>query len=258
LVVLSRWNDLRAALILGTRLPVAGPEPFPPLARALRLFPLVGVLVGGVSAAVLFLLLAAGLPALPAAVIAVLAQVLLTGALHEDGLADFADGVAGGRTPEARLAIMRDSRTGVYGVLALVFSVLARVAALAAIVDGAGVTAAMAALVAAGAVSRVLPVALLHRLDPARADGRSAEAGRPSTASLREAAGWGLLAATLTLIPVLGTAAFLAVIVGALVVYPVVETLSSRALGGQTGDAAGAAQQMGEIASLVVSAAMIG
>jgi adenosylcobinamide-GDP ribazoletransferase len=253
----SRLNDLKAALIFGSRLPVTGPEPFPPLARALRLFPLVGAAPAGIAAGVLALLGAAGLPALPSAVVAVTVQVLLTGALHEDGLADFADGVGGGRTLEAKLAIMKDSRTGVFGVLALVLAVLARVAALSAILDGAGIAAAAAALVAAAAVSRVLPVALLHRLDPARTEGRSAEAGRPSTATLREAAGWGLLVATLTLIPALGTVAMLAVMIGALAVYRGIETFTRRQLGGQTGDAAGAAQQLGEIAVLLILSAAV-
>jgi adenosylcobinamide-GDP ribazoletransferase len=253
----SRLDDFRAALIFGSRLPVPGPDPFPPLARALRLFPLVGAVTAGVAAGVLALLAAAGLPALPAAVCAVAAQILLTGALHEDGLADFADGVGGGRTLEARLAIMRDSRTGVYGVLALVLSVLARAAALAAILDHAGIAAAAAALVAAASVSRTASVALLHRLDPVRADGRSAEAGRPSTASLREAAGWALLVTTLTVIPVLGTVAMLAAVVAAFAAYAGVEFISRQQLGGQTGDAAGAAQQMGEIAVLLVLAATV-
>jgi adenosylcobinamide-GDP ribazoletransferase len=209
------------------------------------------------AAGVLALLTVAGLPALPAAVAAVACQALLTGALHEDGLADFADGVGGGRTLEARLAIMKDSRTGVFGVLALVFAVLARVAAIAAILDQAGLAAAAAALVAAASVSRVLPVALLHRLDPVRAEGRSAEAGRPSTASLREAAGWGLLAATLTLIPAAGTVAMLAAVLATFAAYAGVEAIARRMLGGQTGDAAGAAQQLGEIAVLMVLAAVV-
>ena len=254
----SRLDDLRAALIFGSRLPVTGPEPFPPLARALRLFPLAGAVTAGVAAVALGALVAAGLPALPAAVCAVAAQIMLTGALHEDGLADFADGVAGGRTLEARLAIMRDSRTGAYGVLALVLAVLARVAALAAILDGAGVAAAAAALVAAAAVSRVRPVALLHRLDPARADGRSAEAGRPSTATVREAVGWALLVCAPTLIPLFGTLAMIAAILGALAAYGIVETISRRQLGGQTGDAAGAAQQLAETATLLALAAAAG
>ena len=100
----------------------------------------------------------------------------LTGGLHEDGLADLADGLGGGRTRAERLAIMRDPRLGSFGALALILAVLARILALAALAEPALVAAA---LIAAGAVSRAALPALMAALPAARADGLAAAAGRP-------------------------------------------------------------------------------
>src|SRR5204863_1906899 len=108
---------------------------------------------------------------------AVTAGIALTGALHEDGLADTADGFGGGRDRDDKLRIMRDSRQGSFGVVALVLSIALRAAALGTIGEPIHVTLA---LIAAHAASRgVLPV-LMHVLTPARPDGLGASAGRPS------------------------------------------------------------------------------
>src|SRR5579864_6859060 len=108
-------DDLLIAAAFLTRMPIPTPAVLPGrLAQASWAFPLVGVGVG--------------LPTLAAALIAVAGTAALTGALHEDGLADTADGFGGGATPEAKLTIMRDSRNGAYGVLALIFSVALRAA----------------------------------------------------------------------------------------------------------------------------------
>jgi hypothetical protein len=118
------------ALSFLTRLPI----PFvrtldmPPLAQAMRFFPLAGALIGCISAGVLIGANMLGLPSLLAAVIALSVGTLVTGALHEDGLADVADGFGGGKTREARLEIMRDSRIGTYGTIALVLSYIGRAA----------------------------------------------------------------------------------------------------------------------------------
>ncbi|PZF79116.1 adenosylcobinamide-GDP ribazoletransferase, partial [Jiangella anatolica] len=125
---------LRAAVAFLTRLPV-GSSPAP-LDRAGAWFPLVGLLVGSVGLGVWWV--ADGLAGpLVAAVAAVLATVIVTGALHEDGLADTADGLWGGSTRERRLEIMRDSRLGTYGALALAGDLLLRVAVLATAGSGA-------------------------------------------------------------------------------------------------------------------------
>ena len=100
----------------------------------------------------------------------------MTGALHEDGLADVADGFGGGRDKMAKLAIMRDSRLGSYGVLALIFSVGLRWSALVALADPLAVGLA---LMSAGALSRAAVPAVYGWLDPARVDGLAAGLGGP-------------------------------------------------------------------------------
>ena len=117
-----------------------------------------------------------GLASWPAALLSVLAGIALTGALHEDGLADTADGFFGGRDREEKLAILRDSRQGTYGVLAIVLGVLLRAAALAGIGD---VIHAGLALIAAHAASRAALPAVMTALTPARPDGFGAGAGTP-------------------------------------------------------------------------------
>ena len=119
------------ALQLLTRLPVGDPmESDRDVADSVAWYAVVGALVGGLSGFVWWMA-ALALPTRAAAVLAVGATVMLTGALHEDGLADTADGLFGGRTPADRLRIMKDSATGAYGVLALVLIVLLRVNLLA-------------------------------------------------------------------------------------------------------------------------------
>src|SRR5579875_2043895 len=174
----DNWRDeFLAACRFLTRLPLGGArgEAVPPiLADTVWAFPLVGLVVGLIGGIAYAIASALALPALAAALIAIAATVLVTGGLHEDGLADTADGFGGGATREDKLAIMRDSRTGAYGVLALIFSLGLRTVAVA---DIAARWHVLAALVAAHALSRgVMPVAM-RWLDPAREDGLGASAG---------------------------------------------------------------------------------
>src|SRR5262249_34950456 len=118
-----------------------------------------------------------GMPPLVSAALAVSATAFVTGALHEDGLADFADSF-GGATRERKFAILDDSRIGTYGALALVLSVLVRVTALAALLSFS-LSAAVAALVAAGAASRAALVRMWHHLPAARATSLSSDTGPP-------------------------------------------------------------------------------
>ncbi|MGO6905043.1 adenosylcobinamide-GDP ribazoletransferase, partial [Rhizobium ruizarguesonis] len=103
------------------------------LGRLVRAFPLAGIVIGFVPALALFLLLGLRADPLMAALIALSVQVIVTGALHEDGLADTADGIGGGKSREQSLLIMKDSRIGTYGAIALILSFAIRAAALAAI-----------------------------------------------------------------------------------------------------------------------------
>ena len=117
-----RLDEARLALMLLTRLPVGRlKDPVPSLAEARWAYPLVGLVIGAIAWVAHHGALMLGLGPLPAALVALGAMVLVTGALHHDGLADFADGLGGGRDPDHRLEIMRDSRIGSYGALALIF-----------------------------------------------------------------------------------------------------------------------------------------
>jgi adenosylcobinamide-GDP ribazoletransferase len=237
-------NDCKVALAFLTRLPMA-PQPTAErsLGASVVMFPMVGALIGllgGVGYALAFWL---GVPPLPAATVALAAMIWLTGALHEDGLADLADGFGGGHTREDKLRIMRDPRIGSYGALALVLGLLARAGALAALAAPADV---MAALVAAGAASRAALAPVMTMLPVARADGLAAGAGRPHP--LRAAAA--VLVAALLSVVLLGKAAAAALLAGAAGAF-VVAWLARRQIGGHTGDVLGAVQQLTEIGVLL-------
>ena len=245
---LRAWgDDLRTALRFLTRLSpraaVAGD-----LRRAVRVFPLVGLVVGALGGVAARVADGLGLPPLVAALLAVAATVLVTGGLHEDGLADTADGFGGGASRERKLEIMRDSRSGAFGVLALVFSVGLRAAALASLVANGHLTGA---LLAAHAASRgLLPVAMRF-LDPARSDGLGAAAGRPEARAVLWSLGLGAAAALVALGPARGLVALLC---SGLAVAGLA-ALARRQIGGYTGDVLGAVQQVGETVMLLSAAA---
>ncbi len=250
----TAWRDeLVVATIFLTRLPIRWPHLMPPdaYARSLALFPVVGAGIGLAGGAVLALGLGLGLPPLAAAVVAVAAQVVLTGALHEDGLGDTADGLGGGWNREERLAIMRDSRVGSYGSLALILAVVGRVSALAALAAAGGGAGGAAALAAAGAGSRgVLPLTL-RLLPPARSEGLAAAAGGPSAARAYAALALGAGIALVAAGPLDGIVALIAGGVAA----AALAVLAWRRIGGVTGDVLGGCQQLAEIAMLMTLAA---
>ena len=218
------------------------------LADSAWAFPLVGAGIGGIAALALLMAQLIGLGSWPAAIMSVMAGLALTGALHEDGLADTADGFFGGRDRGERLQILRDSRHGTYGVLALVLSVVLRAAALAGIGD---VIHASLALIAAHAASRAaLPMAMWG-LPPARPDGLGATAGTPRSPAAIAAALIGGAIALAALGPVRGAVALC--LTGG-IVFAMTE-VARRQIGGHTGDVLGAFQQIGEIVILLAAAA---
>ncbi len=138
-MVRATIDDFKVALQFLTRLPVRVPEPWPEgaLARSVPMFPLIGLLIGVAGALAFTIASWLGLPPALAAVLAVAVQVLSTGGLHEDGLADLADGFGGGRTREEKLEIMRDSHLGSFGAIALILALLARTGAIVALAQPA-------------------------------------------------------------------------------------------------------------------------
>ncbi len=214
-------------------------------------FPLVGLLVGAIAAALGALALGAGVAPGPVAVLVVGAQVMMTGAMHEDGLADSADGLWGGWDPERRLEIMKDSHIGAYGVIAVALGLILRVMALA-LLASVGVWALVAGVLAAALLSRAAMASVMALLGPAREAGLSASVGQPGIAAI-------LLGWALALIGALGLVGIMAVpAVGAvLVVMLAVIRVAKARIGGQTGDILGATQQLAEMAVLVVLTAGI-
>lgn len=235
------------ALATLTRLPVAHPGRAT-LADAAWAFPLVGLVCATVQALVVWGALGLGLTPLIAACAAVLTGVLITGALHEDGLADTAD-ASGAFDRQRRLEIMRDSQIGTYGTLALIFSIGLRISALAALFAADIV---WPALVLAAMLSRAGMALVMAALPHARRDGMSAHAGRPAP----ETALMGLAGAS-----VIGTIFWVSAVVPALIIAVLCSAATGRyartRIGGQTGDILGATQQIAECAVLVALVALL-
>jgi adenosylcobinamide-GDP ribazoletransferase len=223
------------------------------LARASRAFPLAG-LVAALPAAC-FLLIAPWMNFQPllAALIAVAISAGTTGALHEDGLADMADGFFGGKDIQQRLDIMKDSRIGAYGALTLCLSVLMKTAALASILALGGFAAGIASL-AAGVAARTALVWHWAELDSARPGGVADEAGKPDDESVSFALVTGVALAVIVTLTGFGFSA--AVLTALLVVIASVAfvRLCRDKIGGFTGDTLGAATQIAEIAALIALA----
>ena len=243
-------RDVGDALRFFTRAPLGDPSRDAPLDinRVAWAAPVAGAAVGLAGALVLALTAKLGLPVFMRAGLATAALVITTGGLHEDGIADVADGFGGGATRADKLEIMRDSRIGAYGAIALTLSLLIRVAALAAELD-AGLWRAAAALTLVAALSRSAALTPLALLAPARADGAGAAAGRLDASALAAAWGSGLIIALALGLVALGvTHALVAALAGGAGALAIV-LIAQRQIGGQTGDVAGAAQQCAEMAA---------
>ncbi len=249
-------TDTARALGFLTRLPIPShyfEDDQASLAQVSRAFPLAGF-IAALPAAV-FLLIAPWLniPPLLAAVISVAISIGTTGALHEDGLADMADGFFGGKDTEHRLEIMKDSRTGVYGVLILALSLLMKVFALASLVTLGGMSAA-AALLAAGIAARTALVWHWTELESARPGGVADHAGRPDEESLSFALVTGIpVAAVIVLIVFSLSSAVLAALLVVIASFAFVRLCRDK-IGGFTGDTLGAASQIAEVAALIALA----
>jgi adenosylcobinamide-GDP ribazoletransferase len=249
--------DIRACLRFYSRLPIRlgdDGHAMPDFARVSWASPLAGAAIGAIGAGSVMVGTVAHLPTLVIAVGAVCTLAATTGALHEDGLADVADGFGGGATREQKLTIMRDSRLGAYGALTLGLSTLLRVFAIASSLDRSVWLAALA-IVAASALSRAVGLIPLAALLPARGDGAGASAPTPSPSALRSAL---YIGGAVALLPWLGGASLAQTAVAGIAALGAalgVSTLAQRQIGGYTGDVLGAAQQAAEIAMLVTLSA---
>jgi adenosylcobinamide-GDP ribazoletransferase len=247
-IALRLPSDLLSAFALLTRLPL--PNHQSTGAASAWAWPLVGAVLGALGATLASAALWLGVTPGVTAVLILALSAMLTGGLHEDGLSDTADGLYGGWTKARRLEIMKDSRVGSYGVLALVLVTLARWSALTAVLVFGG---HWAALVATGALSRA-PMALVMALLPnARGEGLSHATGRPSPATSLVA----LVLATAVAVSLTGWTA-VPLVFAALGAAILLAISALRRIGGQTGDVLGASQQLVEVACLAVLSARAG
>lgn len=242
-------GDLGAALMLLTRLPVPAAWVAHRSARSSWAWPLAGLVVGLIAGAVAAVALALGLAPALAAGLALTATILSTGALHEDGLADCADGFWGGQDRDRRLEIMKDSRIGTYGVLALIVATGLRWVALAALFSSGWL---WAGLIVPAALSRGAMAGIMADLPFARDDGVARSVGKPS----RSTAGVAFVLGALIAIATAGVAGIFTVLAVALTAIAASRVARVK-IGGQTGDVLGAVQQLAEIAALLSLVAVL-
>lgn len=256
------FKDILTVLTFFTRLPISYDRgaKHPSLADATWAFPLVGIFIGGVAVLCAKIVLAFGLSTMFAALFVVFVQIIITGGLHEDGLADCADGFWGAHNSEKRLEIMKDSRIGTYGVLALGIFFLARFLLVSELIY-AQMTLL---LIGISAVSRV-PLAFGLRLKNARPEGLAAQMGKPSLIG----GGMAAIVSAIVLFMCLWSQAdrlgsgFGSVfwVLGAFIALGLCSVwvfwLAYRKIGGQTGDTLGALQQCGEVMLLTFFSAIV-
>lgn len=243
-------RELAAAFGQLTRIPLGRFLPHPATvdqAAAVWAYPVVGLCVGTVSGVVYEVAIRLGMTPLLAAAWGLAANALLTGGLHEDGLADTADGLGGGHTPARRLDIMRDSRIGSYGALALVLALLIRASAIAAIAPAR----TLVAFAVAGMLGRAAMVLVMRGIAPARPDGQAASLGMIPRGPAR-AAGAIAIFGVLVLVR-LRLAIWL--LLATAVVGLLWSRLLRRAIGGYTGDTLGTVEIFVECLALTMMAA---
>jgi adenosylcobinamide-GDP ribazoletransferase len=246
-------RDLTTAFMLLTRLPLPAAPHAPGTGRAAAhaawAYPLVGLGVGLIAVAIAWVMQSLGVVSPITALFVVLSSIVVTGAMHEDGLADCADGFWGGWDMAKRLSIMKDSQIGTYGVIALVMSLLLRWYVITQMIEK---DVLMGAVLTAAVMSRGAMVWVMYRLPHARKDGLAQQTGRPMGQTTMIAVGFAALAAVLA--PEVST--FWLIVVAVLSTLGVA-TLARRKIGGQTGDVLGATQQIVELGILIAFDTMV-
>jgi len=239
-------QDFLIALVFLTRLPLRLDIDFSmkAVASASRCFPLVGLIVGGLSGGIFYGLLMIGMPPLLCAFVSLGTQILLTGALHEDALGDVADGFGGGATKAKKLEIMHDSRVGTYAVVTLIMVLGIKASTLAAL---AASSFMFNAIICAAVASRGMMTLGMYLMPAARTDGLGASAGKPSLTTALWALGFTVIIPVFLLGPFFGSIGILAAMVGA----SLMGLIANRQIGGQTGDVLGSLQQVAEVFFLI-------
>ncbi len=242
--------DIPVAFSLLSRLPVSlSPETAAARsAKAVWAYPLVGGLLALIAGVIGLGLSTIGIADGPVCVVVLILLALLTGGLHEDGLADTADGLFGGRSKEHALEIMRDSRVGAYGVTALILILLLRWSSMS---DLLNLGAFLPVLITAHMISRAVMACAMSLLPPARSDGLSVLTGAPPLS----AAGLGLAISCVVGFFCLGITVFALLLASALLAASLLWQ-AKRRLGGQTGDILGATQLISEVTILALATAL--
>lgn len=260
-VATAAWQriavDLARCLRFYSRLPVpalpweGAPHALPDFPRLARVLPLAGVMLGLLPALSMAAALRLGLGPWLAAALSVAVMTVITGAFHEDGLADTADSF-GGATRERRLDIMRDSRIGSFGAAALILAFALRIGVLAELISRAPVPAVAMTILLVAAVCRTAGLMPLVFLPPARLEGASYAVGQPPPGAFWFAAALAAVVAAslgaLGHLPPYGVALML--LLSGLTGYGMTR-LAARHIQGQTGDIAGATQQLAEVAAMI-------
>lgn len=237
------------ALSLLTRLPVRCPED-QPLAQGVWCYPVVGVILGIFLAPALWFAPHINLPPLANGLLVIALLSVLTGALHEDGLADVADGFGGGRGRTRKLEIMKDSGLGSYGTLALILVVLFKASLIGTLMDKYNSGVVLACLVSVLALSRGLIAFLMWSLPPARTDGLARWVGKP-TGPRTLLGGFVAVVIAVALSGFLPTPALGLVVVSVITVF-LIGWLSMKQINGITGDVLGASITLCEAAGLAL------
>ncbi|OQP88350.1 adenosylcobinamide-GDP ribazoletransferase [Rhizobium rhizosphaerae] len=257
---LSFFDDVARSIAFLSRLPVAdrffiGHDGR--MSLTVRAFPLAGAVIAAPAAMLAGLLAAIQAPPLVTVLLALALMAAITGGLHEDGLADSADGLGGGRTAERALEIMKDSRIGSYGALALIFTLGLRIASLAALMAVLPPLSLVILMMLAAGLSRFAMLYHWQALPPARASGTAAGAGQPDAGAVRTAGGFALAGALLLALTLHSAgAAGLALLACAGTSFLFTRHVRAR-LAGHTGDTIGATQQLSEAALLAALAVML-
>ncbi len=243
-------QDVMLAFALLSRLPMPRlpDQAFAQGARAVWAYPVVGLVLGGVAVFLSWGAMGLGVPSGVAAGLGLALLMLLSGAMHEDGLADTVDGFWGGHDPARRLEIMNDSQIGTYGVLALIVVTGVRWLTFATLLPVAPL-----ALVACCVVSRGMMAPVMAALPHARPTGLAQSVGRPSAVL----AGLGVAVSVVVAIVLTGPVAFVLAGLG-LIAATVIGYVAQAKIGGHTGDILGAVQQISELVMLVILASVLG
>ena len=248
--------DILAALMFLSKFPVSWEkisEDPPDFSRAFWAFPLIGLFLGSISGCVTLLFSFLGLSSFVSVTIGISIGMLITGALHEDGLADSFDGLIGGNTTEQKIEIMRDSKIGTYGCIALLLNILIKIGCLTSLAEQS-LWLVFSGFIVSGALGRAMIVFLRSMSDPVSDKGLSSITERTEGAVLWSALGIAFLSAIIF-------APFWVAIVG--FILCIIFTYFIRAyvenkLGGITGDILGATEQLSELIFLLLFASIWG